>query len=196
MNNWSFGKLRLWGADVLRRAKGAEAGKKMRHWERGEGRGEKGEGRGERGEGSLPLSVFYACRTGIGSRFPWGKKKPWSSLFQMNIPKRKAFCKHGQKMHKRSTGADYLNRPIFQYQSQNEKNKDYSCSVCETAVSESLLSLRLIAWRLGFRRSPSDRGLRSWWRLPCLSRAQMSSEAVTQLFPLISTCQQTTSSTG
>ena len=60
----------------------------------------------------------------------------------------------------------------------------------------SLLSLHLIARGLGFRRSPSDRGLRSWWRLPCFSSAQMSGEAVTQFFPLISTCQQTTSSTG
>ena len=31
----------------------------------------------------------------------------------MNIPKLKAFCKHGQKMHKCSTGADYLNGSHF-----------------------------------------------------------------------------------
>ena len=35
--------------------------------------------------------------------------------------------------------------------------------------------------------TPPPRG--SWWRCPCLSSAQMSGEAVTQLFPLISTCQ-------
>ena len=93
----------------------------------------------ERGQGSLPLSViFYTCRTGIGSRFPRGKKKPWSSLLQMNIPKRKAFCKHGPKMHKCSTGADYLNGSQFPISVPKWKNKDYSCSVCEPAVSPLL----------------------------------------------------------
>ena len=86
MNTWIFGKLRLWGAVVQRRAKEAEAGKKCATEKE------------ERGEGSLPFSViFYACPTGIGSRFSRRKKKPWSSLLQMNIPKRKAFCKHGKK---------------------------------------------------------------------------------------------------
>ena len=146
MNNWIFGKLRLWGADVQRRAKETEAGKKCATEKE------------ERGEGSLPFSViFYACPTGIGSRFSRRKKKPWSSLLQMNIPKRKAFCKHGKKMHKCSTGADYLNGSNFPISMAKWKNKDYSCSVCDPAVSESLLSLPLIAWRLEFRRSPSAR---------------------------------------
>ena len=66
----------------------------------------------ERGEGSE--FALLSCLPdrhrvpGIGSSFSRGKKKPWSSLLQMNIPKRKAFCKHGQKMHKCSKGADYL----------------------------------------------------------------------------------------
>ena len=68
----------------------------------------------ERGEGSEFALLCLLCLSdrhrvpGIGSSFSRGKKKPWSSLLQMNIPKRKAFCKHGQKMHKCSKGADYL----------------------------------------------------------------------------------------
>jgi len=178
MNNLFFGKLKLWGADVQRRAKGAEVGKKMRHREKAEGRGE------------FALLRHLLClpdrhRVKVSTR----KEKTMVVLVANEYPQTQSLLQAWSKTQVFHRSRLLKRLPFSNISPENEKNKNYSCSVCEPAVSESLLSLRLIAWGLGFRRSPSDRGLRSWWRLPCLSNVQMSGEAVTQLFPLISTCQ-------
>ena len=155
----------------------------MRHRERGEGTGK-----------FAPLRHLLCLPDRHRVKVSTRKEKTMVILVANEYPQTQsllqAWSKNVQVFHR----SRLLKRlPVSNISAKMKKTR---IILARCASQLSLLSLRLIARGLGFRRSPSDRGLRSWWRLPCLSSAQMSGEAVTQFFPLISTCQQTTSSTG
>lgn len=146
----------------------------MRHRERGEGTGK-----------FAPLRHLLCLPDRHGVKVSTRKEKTMVVLVANEYPQTQSllqtWSKNAQVFHR----SRLLKRlPVSNISAKMKKQGLFLLGVRASCL---FLSLHLIARGLGFRRSPSDRGLRSWWRLPCLSNAQMSGEAVTQFFPLIST---------